>query len=148
MRAQKLSWLFGGAFGLCAGGALLLSPAALAGEGMSVADKFAAMDTNHDGKVSPDEYAVGARIMFDKLDANKDGQVTAAEMEAGRPGKAKGMSTADKIKMVDTNGDGAVSADEHAAGAKAMFDKMDSDQDGYLTKSEMEAGHKKMVERK
>jgi Ca2+-binding EF-hand superfamily protein len=148
MRSVKLSRLFGGAFGLVAGGALLLSPAAFAGEAMSVADKFAAMDTNHDGKVSPDEYAVGARMMFDKLDTNKDGQVTAAEMDAGHAGKAKGMSTADKIKMVDTNGDGVVSADEHAAGAKAMFDKMDSDKDGYLTQSEMEAGHKKMMEKK
>jgi Ca2+-binding EF-hand superfamily protein len=147
MKPRKLSRM-GGAWGLLAGGALLLSPAAFAGDGMSADEKFAAMDTNHDGKVSPDEYTVGATMMFDKVDTNHDGQISAAEIDAAHSGKAKGMSTAQKIKIVDTNGDGVVSADEHAAGARTMFDKMDSDQDGYLTKSEMEAGHAKMTDKK
>jgi Ca2+-binding EF-hand superfamily protein len=148
MRTGKLSRLGGGAFGVLAGGALLLSPSAFAGEGMSVADKFAAMDTNHDGKVSPDEHQVGAKMMFDKMDANHDGEVTASEMETAHIGKAKGMTAAEKIKVVDNNGDGMISVDEYYAGARAIFNKMDSDQDGYLTKSEMEAGHKKMMEKK
>jgi Ca2+-binding EF-hand superfamily protein len=135
---------------MVAGGGLLLGSAAFAGgDSAQIADKFAAMDTNQDGKISPDEHAVGAKMMFDKMDANRDGQVTAAEMQAVRSDKgSKGMPASDKIKVVDVDGDGRISADEHAAGAKAMFDKMDSDKDGYLTKSEMEAGHKKMMEKK
>ena len=35
--------------------------------------------------------------------------------------------------------------DEHAAGARMMFDKMDTDHDGYLTKAELKAGHEKMM---
>jgi Ca2+-binding EF-hand superfamily protein len=137
------------ALGVVAGGSLLLASSAFAGsDSAQIADKFAAMDTNQDGKISPDEHAVGAKMMFDKMDANRDGQVTAAEMQAARPDKGKGMPASEKIKVVDVNGDGAVSAEEHAAGAKAMFDKMDSDRDGYLTKSEMEAGHAKMTEKK
>ena len=51
----------------------------------------------------------------------------------------------DKMKMMDTNGDGKISAQEHADGAKAMFAKMDANSDGFLTKEEMDAGHKKMM---
>jgi hypothetical protein len=148
MKTGKLSRLGGGAFGLLAGGALLLSPAAFAGEGMSVADKFAAMDTNHDGKVSPDEHQVGAKMMFDKMDTNHNGEVTVTEMEVANIGKAKGMTAAEKIKVVDTNGDGMVSVDEYYAGARAIFNAMDSDKDDYLTLSEMEVGHKKMMGKK
>jgi Ca2+-binding EF-hand superfamily protein len=111
---------------------------------------FQKMDANGDGKISADEHAAGAKMMFDKMDANKDGKVTAAEMDAAHEqitGKAKTpqMSSADKIKMVDTNKDGVLSSEEHVAGAKMMFDKMDTDHDGFLTKSEMEAGHSKMM---
>ncbi len=55
------------------------------------------------------------------------------------------MSSADKIKALDTNHDGVLSEEEHVAGAKMMFDKMDTDKDGFLTKQEMEAGHAKMM---
>jgi Ca2+-binding EF-hand superfamily protein len=123
--------------------------------------EFQKMDTNGDGKISPDEHAAGAKMMFTKMDANNDGKVTAAEMDAahakmeaahaktekseGKRSDKMGMSSADKIKMLDTNNDGLLTADEHAAGAKMMFTKMDTDNDGYLTKAELKAGHEKMM---
>jgi hypothetical protein len=117
---------------------------------------FQKMDTSGDGKISRDEHSAAARTMFDKMDADKDGRVTAVEMDAAREqivgkkgmkapkGKAA-MSSADKIKVIDTDGDGVISADEHVAGAVSMFDKMDSDGDGFLTKTELEAGHDKLM---
>lgn len=113
--------------------------------------RFESMDTNGDGKVSPDEHAAAASRMFEKMDANGDGKVTAAEMTAahqkvtGEKAEKGEMTAADKIKMFDTNGDGALTADEHAAAAKTVFDKMDTDHDGYLTKAEMKAGHDKYM---
>ena len=133
---------------LAVGGLLLSSSAFAEEQQMTVTEKFAAMDTNHDGKISPDEYAVYTRIMFDKMDTNKDGQLTVVEIQAAHPGKAKGMSVSEKVKMVDTNRDGTVSVEEYTAGGKTVFEKMDSDGDGYVTITEMEAGHKKMMEKK
>ena len=40
--------------------------------------------------------------------------------------------------------DGSISATEHAAGAKKMFEKMDADGDGIVTAEEMDAAHKDM----
>jgi Ca2+-binding EF-hand superfamily protein len=148
--------LFGmGVLGLTGMLAFVVAPgAAQANEGGK--ELFQKMDTDGDGKISRDEHAAGVRRMHEKMDADKDGKVTASEMDAARDkivGKKgakemKGkphMSAAEKIKVIDTDGDGVLTADEHAAGARTMFEKMDADGDGFLTKTELEAGHDKML---
>ncbi|MEO8503588.1 MAG: EF-hand domain-containing protein [Acidobacteriota bacterium] len=115
------------------------------------AAEFQSMDTNGDGKISADEHAAGAKKMFDAMDADHDGKVTAAEMDAahakrmGMKSSHSEMSSADKIKVIDTDGDGVLTAAEHAAGARSMFDAMDTDKDGSLSKAELEAGHAKLM---
>ena len=47
----------------------------------------------------------------------------------------------DKFRKMDTNGDGAVSASEHAAGARTMFTQMDANGDGRVSGAEMDAKH-------
>ena len=42
-------------------------------------------------------------------------------------------------------GDGAITAAEHEAGARKMFDKMDKDHNGKLSAAEIQAGHEKML---
>jgi hypothetical protein len=136
---------------------LALSPAALAdkasnaGNVASADGEFQMMDANGDGKLSPDEHAAGAKKMFDTMDSNKDGKVTAAEMAAahqqvtGKKAEAKDMSAAEKIKVVDANGDGVLTVEEHAAGSKMMFEMMDTNHDGFLSKAELAAGHARMM---
>ena len=112
---------------------------------------FQAMDADHDGKVTRDEHSAAAKKMFDAMDGNEDGKVTAAEMEAahervaGRKAKPGEMKAAEKIKTIDTDGDGVLSAAEHAAGSGTMFEAMDADRDGSLTEAELAAGHAKMM---
>jgi Ca2+-binding EF-hand superfamily protein len=107
---------------------------------------FESMDTNGDGKISPAEDAAVAARMFETMDANRDHKVTVTEMAAAYQkttgAKAdKGATTAAEImKMVDSNGDGVLSADEHAALAKAMFATMDANHDGFLSKAEVKGG--------
>lgn len=115
--------------------------------------QFKAMDTDGDGKLSPDEHAAGAKRMFDAMDVDKDGTVTIAEMDAvhknvpGKEPRNSDLSSVEKIKVVDKNGDGLLSAEEHAAGSRKMFSKMDTDRDGFLSRAELTAGHEKMLKK-
>lgn len=126
-------------------------------------DPMKTMDANGDGKVTATEHADAAKKMFTKMDADKDGRVTAAEMDAAHPvmkqnkgdlatartsdkmREGKMMSSSEKIAKLDTNGDGQLTAEEHAAGSKKMFSKMDSDSDGTLTAQELRDGHRSMM---
>ncbi len=117
-------------------------------------DKAKMMDTNGDGMVSSAEHAAGAKKMFGAMDANADGNVTAAEMDAhkaakmkdkaGKEGDRPKMTSAEKIREIDTNGDGMISAAEHDAGSQKMFAKMDTDGNGSISDAEMKAGHDAM----
>ena len=112
---------------------------------------FHAMDKNGDGRVSEDEHAAASKTMFETMDTNKDGKVTAEEMTAAQPkvtghkASAGDMDSADKIKAIDADGDGVLSAKEHAGGSRAMFAKMDRNHDGKLTRGEFNAGHAKLM---
>ncbi|MDQ6956539.1 MAG: EF-hand domain-containing protein [Mariprofundaceae bacterium] len=48
------------------------------------------------------------------------------------------------FKMIDSNGDGKISAEEHAIAAAKRFSKMDTNGDGFVSKKEMRKHHKKM----
>jgi Ca2+-binding EF-hand superfamily protein len=127
---------------------LLMFLSFTAGQSMS---SFQAMDANHDGKISRDERVAAAKKMFTTMDANKDGKATAAEMDAahervtGQKAKKGDMTSAEKIEVIDTDADGILTAEEHAAGSRKMFDTMDADKDGALTETEMTAGHANML---
>ena len=135
-------------------GIAVVTLAVAAGTGSSATlSSFAAMDADRDGRVSVVEHAQAAGKMFAAMDANKDGRVTPAEMTAaqqkvtGKKAARSDLSSADKIKVVDTDGDGVLAAAEHAAGSRAMFDRMDGDKDGTLTKAEFDAGHAAMLKK-
>jgi hypothetical protein len=141
---------------------LALSIPAFAGEGAhptadAASNEVKMMDTNGDGALSPAEHSAGAKKMFDTMDANHDRKVDVAEMDAAQAGmkgdkttghdKTSGheMSSAEKIKVVDANNDGMLTAQEHSDGSKAMFEKMDADKDGRLTLAEVQTGHEQMM---
>ena len=132
-------------------GTLTASPALALNPEQGADREFTMMDTDRDGKVSADEHASGARTMFGKMDTNKDGQVTAQEMTAshaavtGQAAKPSDMSSAEKIKVVDADGDGRLTAEEHARGSDSMFGQMDGDKDGFLSRDEMARGHAGMM---
>jgi len=148
MRSNKLNRFLGLALGVAGLTGLAVPRVAFAND---TEKEFQEADTNGDGKLSPDEHAQWASRMFDRMDANRDGKVTAAEMTAahkqmaGKKAEKGEMSSAEKIKKVDTNGDGVLTSDEHAAASRTMFDKMDTDHDGYLTKAELKAGHEQYM---
>lgn len=61
-------------------------------------------------------------------------------LAAATSAAAAGTETAEaEILAMDKNGDGTLTAAEHAVGARAMFTAMDGDQDGRVTGAEMDA---------
>ena len=68
---------------LCAGTALAAGHAAKNPKPTPPVDEFKTLDTNHDGKLSKDEFAAGDKANtaeeFDKLDKNHDGYLDHSE---------------------------------------------------------------------
>lgn len=111
--------------------------------------RFKMMDTDGDGKISRAEHAVAARQMFLQCDTNHDGIVTVAEMEAtaalrGEKPSKHDKTAAEKIQMLDRNGDGQLTAAENEDGSDRMFTAMDTNGDGYLSKEECKDSEKAM----
>jgi hypothetical protein len=66
----------------------------------------------------------------------------AAKAKTGKPTRSAGkgeMTSKDKIKTMDANGDGVLGADEYTVAVKVKFTEMDANKDGAVTKAEMQA---------
>ncbi len=83
--------------------------------------------------------------LFQKADADKDGKVTLAELQAVAP-----KMTEEKFKKLDKNADGALTKDEIPARTPAdnmaMLKKADADKDGKVTLDELKKVAPKMDE--
>ncbi|ACB75431.1 EF-hand domain-containing protein [Opitutus terrae] len=137
MKSSLHSKVLAGVFSLFA------LPLAFAGD---ASQKFAKMDTNGDGQISRSEFLAGANQKFATMDANRDGVITAAELETKKSSThgdkhRDDMSASSQLKLMDQNADGQVTTAEHNAHVEAVFAKMDTNQDGSLSKDELESGH-------
>jgi len=122
---------------------------------------FTRLDVNHDGKLDEADKTAHLNQRFDAMDADHNGSLSRDEFIAahakipmddgpphggprmGNPGKAMhemGMM----YHMADTNGDGAVSKDEFIAAHLKMFDQADSNHDGKLIPAERKAFRQEM----
>ncbi len=141
--------------------AMALAGTAAANHHESTAEKVKMLDTDGDGRVSQAEFTAkdGKNAAdFARIDANRDGYVTAAEMDAYKAGMKSGkdphqaghhqsgqhQSSPSKMKQADTDGDGRVSQAEHTAWSTAEFSRMDTNRDGYITSDEMDKHHQQM----
>lgn len=119
---------------------------------------FEMMDKDRDGIVTAQEMEAAHKDMPTAHTADSptahtadSGRLPQADPSArtsdasGKPIKSMDKSAAAKIKMIDTDQDGTISAAEHEAGARKMFDKMDKDHNGKLSAAEIQAGHDQMM---
>lgn len=111
--------------------------------------------------VSKAEMLARADARFDRLDTNKDGQLSAEERKAGAeaaraamaekkggelqdfmPGARRGGGGMGErmLARVDTNGDGLISKAENRAMVEARFARMDADKDGTVEAGEGRKG--------
>jgi Ca2+-binding EF-hand superfamily protein len=102
------------------------------------------IDANGDGIVTRGEAKSFPRLTadFDVADANKDGQLDSAEMNAHREKMRVEMraKAEQRWKEADQDGDGALSREEAQAsmpGLAERFEKFDSNGDGKIARDEM-----------
>lgn len=120
--------------------------------------KLERLDRNDDGRISRSEHAVHAERMFKKMDANRDGIVTLAELRElkedkydkrdkdGKHDKKKkhekrlygDQTPAEKFKVLDQNGDGRLTESEHEEACERRFKKIDRNNDNEISESELE----------
>jgi len=93
---------------------------------------FKAMDENKDGKVSLAEYR-GPTRRFARVDANHDGVITPEEAKNAFQVSVDRFVIASRFRAIDTNHDGKISAAEFK-GPKAAFDKY-SDKNGLIDRA-------------
>lgn len=97
------------------------------------------LDTNKDGSISKAEFEAKRSNEFSAADANNDGTVTPAELTAFHEKKMEERKAERQKRMfdrLDTNKDGKVSKEEFEAGGK--FERMDKNNDGKITADEMQ----------
>ena len=104
-------------------------------------ERFAAADTNHDGKLSRDEASdYFASMIFASRDLNHDGKLTWEEWNVPGSGRTK-----KQFDAADTNHDGYVTLEEAQAYARKVglfnkeFREADTNHDGYVTLQEAQA---------
>lgn len=130
---------------------------------------FDAMDTNHDGILTPDERKAGheqmraqmRERMFDRIDSNHDGMISKDEFNAFHRG-GPGMDGGPGMGGMHGGPDGPMEGRRHdmmfGAGMKAgpvnkadfvakrlaLFDKVDTNHDGTISPAERDAARQKM----
>ena len=129
-----------------------LSTASLAQDPRGPMFPFEKVDADKDGKVTKAELDAYRAAESTAMDANADGKLSVEELTAAQLARMTERATAMATKMVenlDTDGDKALSAAELAARPMPamLFDKADADGDGAVTKAEADALVAEMEER-
>ncbi len=143
--------------------ALTLGSPALAQDGpQEPMVMFKTLDADNDGNVTQSEVDSAKAARFAAADTNADGKLDAAEMlaqaeamQAERMAKMMEKMQAEMPKRIahmmidlDTNSDGFLTVDEMGdKGMGRMFDRLDTNSDGSISKAEAESMHQMMQDR-
>lgn len=120
------------------------------GRGAMLAEMFDTIDADKDGKITYAEMEAHRKAEFDAADTNKDGTLSADELSAralARFQEKLADRTQAMLDNMDNDGNGSLSQDELGEGpGMRNFARIDADNDGAITKDEIQAGmqhHKK-----
>ena len=127
--------------------------------------RFVKMDANRDGKLTKEDREIRRQTRLDQrfavLDTDRNGQISKTEFVAGHQGRfgrgdgdAEGPDGREGHRFGggmmfhglggqggEAMKDGVLTRAEFVAGPLAMFDKADSNKDGFVTADEMKAAH-------
>ncbi|WP_340267322.1 EF-hand domain-containing protein [Sphingobium mellinum] len=111
-------------------------------------ERFAALDTDHNGQISKAEFLAGHQGRFGQRDGDRPDRGKHEGRGFGRGGH-RGFGGGMMMRggggpMGEAMKDGVVTRAEFMAGPLAMFDKADSNKDGFVTADEMKAARDAM----
>ena len=121
--------------------------------GAFAAFDFAAIDADKDGKITPAEIEAHRTAEITAADTDGDGFLNAEELAAlqVKQMSARGGQMAERmLTRLDSDKDGKLSLAEMQARRPAdrMFDRLDADNDGALSEAEIAAAKDRMAERR
>lgn len=122
--------------------ALALSGPALAQTGWGAGLLFDRLDADGNGEVSLAEITAARQAQFDRVDANGDGAVTLDELGAAQDRLRRfvelpGADPAERLRRQDRDGDGRLSRDEFSAVPPALL-LIDADGNGAISRAEFD----------
>ena len=131
-------------------GLIALSGVAAEARGKDPAAMFEALDADKNGSVTVAELEAHAAARFAAADANNDGFLTPEEMQAARAARmieSGSIRAAKMLERFDTDGNGALDAAELEAASKGrkdrrgarMMEHLDANADGKLDLAEVNA---------
>jgi Ca2+-binding EF-hand superfamily protein len=99
-------------------------------------DQLLKYDANHDGTVTKAEMEAGLKAQFDAADVDHDGCLKVDEVRSLNAKRIQELgSTA--TPLIDWNQDGCVDFDEFAGPVRSLFTQMDRNEDGKLDPKEL-----------
>ena len=101
----------------------------LAGGTARADETFNSIDLDHDGRIDEQEAQAAGRAVFQRLDANRDGNLDVPEIN-GRLGPAV-------LKAADPGADRALNGEEYATLITARFKAANTDADGKVDQDEL-----------
>jgi Ca2+-binding EF-hand superfamily protein len=120
------------------------------GPGARLLEMFAGMDADGNGQLTQAEIEAHRAAMFSAADANGDGVLNAEEVAAYQEAQMAAMLAARAARMIerhDDNGDGSLSAEEIGEGPlEDRFALIDTDDDGAISRAEAEAAATRLAE--
>jgi Ca2+-binding EF-hand superfamily protein len=114
------------------------------GRGAMLTEMFDTIDADKDGKLSYAELEAHRKAEFTAADTNGDGALSAEELSARQLARFQeklAERTQAMLDNKDNDGNGSLSAGELGEGpGMRNFARIDADNDGFVTKEEIEAG--------
>ena len=116
------------------------------GRGAMLTEMFDTMDADKDGKLTYAEMEAHRKVEFAAADTNGDGVLSPEELSAralARFQEKLGERTQGMLDTMDNDGNGSLSEAEMGEGpGMRNFARIDADNDGFVTKEEIQAGMK------